>query len=176
MLYVCVRCVCWCAHARVCNVYARVWVPGAYIVYCLLHVQCANNFVHMKRRCLGVLLEHRVMPEAEAMRFLHGIVDMAQLAGKLKQKLPDDADRLVEEVCLFAGVGIHACMCVCTWIRVCARVCVSGGCSRGLERTCVPCATSTPTVIARSTTRCGPRSVSSLDILNEKVYPHPRDY
>ena len=29
------------------------------------------------------------MPEAEAMRFLHGVVDMTEVADKLKQKFPD---------------------------------------------------------------------------------------
>ena len=46
------------------------------------------------------------MPEAAAMRFLHGVVGMTQLADKLKQEFPDDADWIMEEVRLCARVGV----------------------------------------------------------------------
>ena len=51
------------------------------------------------------------MPEAEAMRFLHGVVDMVALAAKLKQKFPKDANGLMicvrMLVCLRAYVRAH---------------------------------------------------------------------
>ena len=53
------------------------------------------------------------MPEAEAMRLFHGIVDMAQLERRLKHKLSHDADHLLEEVRLFVGVDVHICVCKC---------------------------------------------------------------
>ena len=55
------------------------------------------------------------------MRFLHGVVDMAELADKLKKKFPDNGDMLVEEVCLCVCV----CVCVCVLVRLCVYVCVS---------------------------------------------------
>ena len=50
-----------------------------------------------------MLLKH--MPEVEAMRFLHDVVDVSQLGGKLKRKFP--GEKVVEEVC------VCVCVCVC---------------------------------------------------------------
>ena len=48
------------------------------------------------------------------MRFLHGVVDMDEVADKLKQKFPDEA---MEKVSFCACVRhVCVCVCVCVWI------------------------------------------------------------
>ena len=69
-----------------------------------------------------MLLKQRVMPEAEAMRFLHGVVDMAELADKLKKRFLDNGDMLVEEVRLCVCVCV--CVCICVFVPVCVCMCV----------------------------------------------------
>ena len=70
-----------------------------------------------KQPSLAVLLKH--MPEVEAMRFLHDVVDVSQLEGKLKQNFPGDGEKVVEEVrlcvCVCLGVGWDAVMWVFMW-------------------------------------------------------------
>ena len=56
------------------------------------------------------------------MRFLHGVVDMAELADKLKKRFPDNGDMLVEEVRLYVCVCV--CVCVCVFVRLCVCLCV----------------------------------------------------
>ena len=46
------------------------------------------------------------------MRFLHGVVDMDEVADKLKQKFPDEA---MEKVSFCACVR-HVCVCVCVCV------------------------------------------------------------
>ena len=80
------------------------------IILTLSVTHCQLNFLQRRKwPCLSVLLKHRVMPEAEAMRFLHGVVDMTEVADKLKQKFQDEAvDRLVEKVSFCGSVCVSA--------------------------------------------------------------------
>ena len=69
---------------------------------------CQLDFASkLKWPCLSMLLDHGCMHEAEAMRFLHGVVDMTDLADKLTQKFPEDAGGLIEEVrlCVYVVRG-----------------------------------------------------------------------
>ena len=73
-----------------------------------------------------MLLKHGVMPEAEAMRFLHGVVSTVVLASMLKLKFPKDAHTLMEEVCICVCARGQACVSVKTSdVCVCAPVCLS---------------------------------------------------
>ena len=66
---------------------ARQVLWSSLITPTLSVTRCQLNFVQRRKwPCLSVLLKHRVMPEAEAMRFLHGVADMTEVADKLKQK------------------------------------------------------------------------------------------
>ena len=87
---------------------------------CVYAVVCANNTVHPwqinflqrhKRPSLDVLLKH--MPEVEAMRFLHDVVDVCHLESKLNQKFP--GEKVMEEVCVCLCVR---CACDCVGVRV----------------------------------------------------------
>ena len=81
------------------------------------HAWCrlANNIAHtgqiaflqrFKRPSLDVLLKH--MPEVEAMRFLHNVVDLSQLECKLKDtNFSGDGEKIVEEV------RMYMCTCIC---------------------------------------------------------------
>ena len=83
-------------------------------------IRCQIYFAAtVKWRCLRTLVTQRVMPEAEAMRLLHGVVDTAELVDKIKRKFPDeDKDNVVvDKVRPCARARACMCMCVC----VCAR-------------------------------------------------------
>ena len=77
-----------------------------------------------------MLLKH--MPEVEAMRFLHDVVDVCHLERKLKQRFPGDDEEVVKEVricvcvlvCLCACLLSCVCVCVCVCVCLCLRLCV----------------------------------------------------
>ena len=96
----------------------KVWYDCVGTDACVYAVVCDNNAMYPwqinflqrhKRPSLDVLLKH--MPEVEAMRFLHDVVDVSQVEGKLKQKFP--GEKVVKEVCV----------CVCLCVSVCVLVC-----------------------------------------------------
>ena len=75
-----------------------------------------------------MLLKH--MPEVEAMRFLHDVVDVCHLERKLKQRFPGDDEEVVKEVrlslsflSLSLSLSVYVFSCVCVFF-----VCVGAGC------------------------------------------------
>ena len=85
------------------SVCVHVYIVTSNNIPALLQMEAVAvaSFPKYGRLWLNVLLKHNIMPEVEAMRFLHDLVDIYEVVDKLKLKFPGDTDLLADEVRLF---------------------------------------------------------------------------